>query len=74
MRVFDEARGCVDAARCHERLAGETCEGSARCQDGTICCPHCGGAGCAGPPTCDAPSCGLDPMVYDECGNCLLCP
>lgn len=71
--VFDDVRGCHDGARCHERNAGETCNGVARCAEGTICCQACGGAGCFGDPTCDAPSCDDDPG-FDECGNCLLCP
>jgi hypothetical protein len=67
-RVFDEARGCRDGARCHERSVTESCEGDARCEPGTICCEHCGGAGCFGPPTCQPPLCDDDPTT-DECGN-----
>lgn len=73
MRVFDAGRGCVTAARCYERHEGETCSGGARCDDGTICCMHCGGAGCVGEPTCQAPACGHGPDT-DECGNCTTCP
>jgi hypothetical protein len=71
-REFETTRGCVDTARCHERLPGEACSGVSRCQSGTICCQHCGGAGCWGEPTCDAPHCPPD-EGFDECGNCLLC-
>jgi len=71
-RIF-EVRGCVDRARCHEPLAGETCEGEARCQNGTVCCEQCGGAGCVGPATCKAPVCDADPTI-DTCGNNLLAP
>jgi hypothetical protein len=67
-RVFDDVRGCVESTRCHERVAGETCEGDARCAAGTICCQSCGGAGCVGPHRCVAPVCDSDPFT-DECGN-----
>jgi hypothetical protein len=70
-RVFEEARGCIESARCHERRAGETCNAPARCEAGTICCMHCGGPGCFGEPTCQAPVCDDDPD-FDECGNNLL--
>lgn len=72
-RIFEDARGCIDAARCHEPERGESCEGEARCTEGTICCEHCGGAGCFGPPTCETPVCDDDPDI-DTCGNNLLAP
>lgn len=67
-RVMDDARGCIESAECHERSRGESCMGDARCEEGTICCEHCGGAGCAGPPTCVDPTCDADPHT-DTCGN-----
>ncbi len=67
-RVFDVARGCIESARCHERMLGETCEGAARCATGTVCCTHCGGAGCFRPATCETPVCDSDPHT-DACGN-----
>jgi hypothetical protein len=67
-RVWDDARGCAESARCHEREAAETCGGEVRCAEGTICCRRCGGAGCPDPATCIAPVCDDDPVV-DECGN-----
>jgi hypothetical protein len=72
-RVFEDARGCIDHPRCHERDEGETCLGEARCESGTICCMHCGGAGCFGDPTCDRPVCDADPVI-DECGNNTMAP
>lgn len=72
-RIFEDARGCIESVRCHEPRREESCEGEARCEEGTICCEHCGGAGCFGPPTCEAPLCDDDPDV-DECGNDLLAP
>ncbi len=72
-RVFEEARGCVESARCYEPQHGEICEGEARCAPGTICCQRCGGAGCFGPPTCETPVCDDDPDI-DTCGNNLLAP
>ena len=72
-RIFDEARGCMDGARCHERRVGETCTGVARCDNGAICCQDCGGAGCFGDPTCRLPTCDDDPS-FDACGNCVTCP
>jgi hypothetical protein len=72
-REFDSARGCMHTTRCHERLSGESCDPvQSRCQTGTICCEHCGGAGCFGA-SCEAPQCDDDPD-FDVCGNCLLCP
>ncbi|AKF10793.1 Tryptophan synthase alpha chain [Sandaracinus amylolyticus] len=67
-QVFDSLRGCVDGTRCFERNPGERCHERARCGGGTICCDQCGGAGCAGEPTCVAPTCDDDPSV-DTCGN-----
>lgn len=70
-RVMDDARGCIETVRCHERLRGESCAGpieSVRCEEGTICCDRCGGAGCSGRPVCAAPVCDSDPLV-DVCGN-----
>lgn len=67
-KIFDAERGCIESAQCHDRRSGETCEGAARCETGTICCQRCGGAGCFGPPTCQAPLCDTDPHT-DECGN-----
>lgn len=72
-RVMDEARGCIDGARCHERLLGESCDHASRCESGTICCDACGGAGCSGMPVCATPTCDDDPLV-DECGNRLDTP
>ncbi len=72
MRSFDPVRGCIDDVRCHERLEGETCTEASRCEAGTICCMHCGGAGCTGDPTCQAPACDNGPD-YDACGNCTTC-
>lgn len=68
MRVFDPVRGCIEAVRCFERRAGETCGPGARCETGTICCQSCGGAGCFGDPICRAPVCDSDPHT-DQCGN-----
>lgn len=67
-REFDVARGCIETSRCHERMRDETCEGDARCESGTICCQHCGGAGCFGSPTCEDPLCDTDEHT-DTCGN-----
>ena len=72
-RVFDGLRGCEVAARCVEPGLGEPCDGLDRCADGTICCDSCGGAGCAGEPTCRLPVCDDDPDI-DTCGNNLLAP
>lgn len=66
-RTFEDARGCVEATRCHERLRGEDCEGETRCEEGTICCQHCGGPGCFGS-TCEPPTCDTDERT-DICGN-----
>jgi len=73
LEVFDPVRGCVVGARCVERMAGETCEGTARCGGGALCCQHCGGAGCFGPPTCQPPVCDADPDT-DLCGNHRTAP
>lgn len=73
MEIFDSIRGCTLGARCMERLPGERCEGGARCEGGTICCDRCGGAGCAGEPTCIVPVCDPDPDI-DTCGNNRLAP
>lgn len=67
-RVFELGRGCVASASCYERQAGETCSDGARCDEGLVCCDRCGGAGCAGQPTCIAPTCDADPHT-DTCGN-----
>ena len=72
-QVFEDGVGCVESERCHDRRANETCEGLARCEEGTICCQSCGGAGCFGPPTCIAPVCDDNPDI-DECGNNRLAP
>lgn len=72
-RVFDVLRGCVVGARCLERLPDEPCGGRARCEEGTICCDDCGGAGCAGTPTCRYPLCVDDPAI-DACGNDTRAP
>jgi hypothetical protein len=72
--VFDEVRGCVESAECHERDEGETCEaGVSRCATGTICCEHLGGIGTIRPDTCEVPICDDNPDI-DECGNNLLVP
>jgi hypothetical protein len=63
----------VEASRCFERGAGETCAEGARCGGGTICCQTCGGAGCVGPATCRVPVCDDDEDT-DLCGNNLLAP
>jgi hypothetical protein len=73
MEIFDAVRGCVTAARCFERVTGETCDGGARCDDGSRCCQACGGAGCEGPSTCIPPVCDDDPAT-DACGNNTLAP
>lgn len=73
-RVFDDARGCIEATRCFERGLGETCnDPRARCATGTLCCQSCGGAGCFGDATCRAPTCTADPAI-DLCGNNLWAP
>jgi hypothetical protein len=72
-KIFDDARGCIGATRCHERTLGQTCAPDARCASGTICCQSCGGAGCFGPATCRAPTCSTDPAI-DECGNNRMAP
>lgn len=72
-RVFEEARGCIDSVRCHERRAMETCTPDVRCEAGTICCDACSGVGCTGEPRCVPPVCDDDPNT-DECGNNLLAP
>jgi hypothetical protein len=72
-KVFEAARGCVEASHCFEREEGETCAESARCQGGTICCQTCGGVGCVGPATCRFPLCDDDENI-DLCGNNLLAP
>jgi len=71
--IFDEDRGCVVGQRCLEPHVGEACSPDARCQDDTICCDDCGGAGCAGNPTCRVPVCSSDPAI-DSCGNNSLAP
>jgi hypothetical protein len=72
-KVFEDARGCVEASRCFERQLGQTCASRARCETGTICCMHCGGVGCPGPPTCESPLCDTDETI-DMCGNNPLAP
>jgi hypothetical protein len=72
-RVFEGGRGCVEVARCFERIHGETCDPRARCETGTLCCQRCGGAGCVGPATCDYPLCDSDETI-DMCGNNTLAP
>lgn len=58
--VFDEVRGCIDAAQCHRRAEGESC-GLERqsCDRGLVCCDTCGGPGCpvGGRPACRSPVC-----------------
>lgn len=71
-RVFEGVRGCVEAAHCFERGAGQTCAPEARCEANTLCCEHCTGAGCSGPPTCEPPVCGDE--TVDVCGNDLMAP
>lgn len=68
MQVFHPERGCEVGQRCMEPLVGEACDGGSRCQDATICCDTCGGAGCAGTPTCRVPVCDDEPAI-DTCGN-----
>lgn len=73
-RVFVDGRGCLLATECFERTNGQSCVmGQSRCEDGTICCDRCGGAGCANDPRCVPPTCSDDPNI-DECGNNLLAP
>ena len=72
-RNFDPARGCIVDPVCLERAPGDTCEGRARCQPGTVCCMNCGGAGCVGPAVCEYPTCDDDPAT-DICGNNTLAP
>ncbi len=73
-RVYEDGRGCVQATRCYERAATESCGlPGARCEDGTICCDRCGGAGCEGRPTCRPPVCSDVPEI-DECGNNRAAP
>jgi hypothetical protein len=73
LQIFDPVRGCIDAAECHVIANGGVCNASTRCQDGLICCQHCGGAGCAPDMTCQAPVCSSDPNI-DVCGNNRLAP
>lgn len=76
LQIFDEARGCVDAAECHDgRMVDQTCslDGNVRCASGLLCCQTCGGAGCFGEPTCRAPVCD-DTGRLDLCGNDRLAP
>jgi hypothetical protein len=71
--VFDSVRGCEVGQPCVERELGQSCDERTRCADGLICCDSCGGAGCAGAPTCRAPVCDSNPDI-DTCGNNLLAP
>lgn len=72
--VFVDGRGCRLATECFERTNGQSCVmGQSRCEDRTICCDRCGGAGCAGDPRCVAPTCSDNPDI-DECGNNRLAP
>ncbi len=73
LQVFDGVRGCVDSAECHVHRTGQECNTQIRCQDGLICCQHCGGAGCDPTMTCEAPVCNAGPHI-DMCGNNLLAP
>jgi len=73
LQVFDPIRGCVDDAQCHVRATGEDCGPQVRCEDGLLCCQHCGGAGCDPTMTCTAPVCDNDPNI-DTCGNLLFAP
>jgi len=77
LQIFDEARGCVDAAECRDqRAAGQSCSlgtDSLRCADDLICCQSCGGAGCSGEPTCREPVCDSTGTL-DICGNTPLSP
>ena len=66
--VMDAVRGCIESVECFERARGESCDPRARCEGNTICCDRCGGAGCAGTPTCVDPTCDVDPHT-DSCGN-----
>lgn len=73
LQIFDAAFGCVDATECYERRIGQTCApGIARCEAGSICCEHCGGAGCFGA-NCQVPLCDDDELI-DMCGNNALAP
>jgi hypothetical protein len=73
--VFELGRGCIEAARCFERLEGQTCDEHprSRCETGTACCQRCGGAGCVGPAICAYPVCDVDETI-DLCGNNILAP
>jgi len=71
--IFDPDRGCIAGQQCMEPAVGDSCTGDVRCADRTICCDDCGGAGCAGHPTCRVPVCSRDPAV-DTCGNNSLAP
>ncbi|MCC6876012.1 MAG: hypothetical protein IT378_17015 [Sandaracinaceae bacterium] len=66
-------RGCVQATRCFERQAGESCGEGAACLNGNLCCANCGGAGCSPYAFCEAPTCDDDPLT-DLCGNRLDVP
>lgn len=68
LQIFDERRGCLDAAQCRDnRAEGQSCTSDApmlRCRDGLACCEACGVVGCDS--VCLAPRCdGGD----DACGD-----